>query len=60
MALLTYKTVRGTLPLAEQTIRTMVSRGQLPHYKLGSRVFFDREEIEEWIKSRHIPAEGRR
>ncbi|MCD6595476.1 helix-turn-helix domain-containing protein [bacterium] len=36
------------------TIYGWVSEKQIPHYKLGRLVRFDRHEIIEWLKSRKI------
>lgn len=40
--------------LAPTTLRHLVSAGRIPHYKLGSRVFFDLDDLKAWIESKRI------
>ncbi len=41
------------------TLYAMVSRHQIPHYRLSRRlVVFDVDEIEAWMKQRHNDAVG--
>ena len=44
-----YQGITEVVPLAIPTLRKYVSSGMIPHIKIGSRVFFDVEEIEQWI-----------
>jgi excisionase family DNA binding protein len=40
------------------TLYAMVSRKQIPHIRLSSRmVLFDEEAIEEWLKEHTVPVE---
>lgn len=62
MALYSYKDVARkplpsgrTFPLKEATVRIYVSRGLLPYYKIGKRVYFAPEELDRWIDERHVP-----
>jgi excisionase family DNA binding protein len=40
--------------LAAITLRHLVSAGRIPYYKLGSRVFFDLDDLNTWIESKRI------
>lgn len=61
---------RGTYELAERitglrrsTLHSMVSRRQIPHTRLSSRlVVFDARELESWMRERHVDptTDGRR
>ena len=37
--------------LAKSTIYKKVMRGETPHYKQAGHLYFDRVEIENWLKS---------
>ncbi|MFD0792080.1 helix-turn-helix domain-containing protein [Mucilaginibacter litoreus] len=39
------------LRLTKSTIYSKVCRGELPAYKTGRRLYFDKAELTEWIKS---------
>jgi len=39
------------LRLTKSTIYSKVCRGELPAYKTGRRLYFDKTELTEWIKS---------
>jgi len=36
-------------------LRTMIASRDIPHYKRGNRLFFNREEVEEWMMGERIP-----
>lgn len=36
---------------AKGSIYNLVSRNEIPYYKRGSKIYFDREEIDTWIRS---------
>jgi len=36
-------------------LRTMIASRDIPHYKRGNRLFFNREEIEDWMMGTRIP-----
>lgn len=38
------------LSISPQAIYTMVSRGVIPYHKPGKRLYFDRQDLEEWIR----------
>ena len=35
----------------KQQMYTMVYRGTIPYHKRGKRVFFDRDELDQWMRS---------
>jgi excisionase family DNA binding protein len=47
---LTLDEVVRVLPLAKGTLYRYTSKGQIPHYKVGGRLVFDKEEIHAWIR----------
>jgi len=40
------------LGMSKTTIYKWVETGFIPHYKLGTQIRFDREEVLEWAKKR--------
>lgn len=34
---------------AKQTLYDKVSKGEIPHRKIGGKLFFDREQLENWM-----------
>ena len=50
--LIGYADAARLLGLSEITLRKYVSRGIVPHYKIGARVQFKPGEIESWIEAR--------
>lgn len=56
---LTYKQTSEVLGLPLGTLYSMVSKGQIPHFRMGGRlVRFSREEIENWLREKHICCKG--
>jgi excisionase family DNA binding protein len=59
------KDVKGYYDLAEAvtglkrgTLQSKVSRGEIPHYRLGKRlVVFSKKELEEWLSQRRVQAD---
>ncbi|PWA11097.1 hypothetical protein DCC39_10385 [Pueribacillus theae] len=43
------------LQVSTRTIYSWVEKRIIPHYKIGQGIRFDRQEIEEWIKSKKVP-----
>lgn len=39
---------------AEGSIRQMVFKKKIPHFKVNGKVLFDRQEIDNWIKSKYV------
>ncbi len=51
----TYDEVTQIFGFKKPTLYSMVCKKQIPHYRLNSRtVRFDLEELEDWIKQRHV------
>ena len=36
-------------------LRQLVARRDIPHYRRGNRLYFNREEIEDWMMGERIP-----
>ena len=45
--------VAAYLRCSSSTVRRMVRRGQIPHYRFGKLVRFRRSEIERWLALHH-------
>lgn len=39
------------------SVAVLTSKRKIPHLKRGSRVLYDREEIEIWLSARRVPVE---
>jgi excisionase family DNA binding protein len=46
---ITYKELAQRTPYSQAYLRKLVSERKIPFYKLNRSVFFDPEEIEEWL-----------
>ena len=46
--------------LSKSTIYKLTCSGRIPHYKQSRHLFFDREEIETWLKSNSIQTQKER
>ena len=55
-ALLTVKEAAEITRLKTKTLYAYAERRIIPHIKLGSRLFFTREKLEEWIESKSVPS----
>lgn len=42
--------------LTRSTIYAYVARRELPYLKVGSRVLFDRNELQGWLNAHRVPA----
>lgn len=40
--------------ISTATVYTMVREGEIPFFRMRSRIFFDKEIIDEWIKSQQL------
>ncbi len=55
--LITYEAASEFLSVPLSTLYSMVSRRQVPHYRMGPRfVRFSRAELLAWIQRGHVPA----
>lgn len=50
MKVLTEKQLSQTLGISYWTIRKLRLTNELPHLKLGSRIFYQHETIAKWLK----------
>ena len=58
--MMTVREVATYLRCSVSTVRRFVSRGAIPHYRLGKLVRFRRGEIESWLTLHHegeVPTE---
>ena len=46
------------LQLSASMVYKMVGRNEIPHYRIGTAIRFDRAEIREWLKQYHRPAKS--
>lgn len=37
-------------------LRQLIAKRDIPHYRRGNRIFFNRDEVEEWMMGERIPA----
>jgi len=57
--LLTLPEASAMLRLQPSTLRSWVLKRRIVHYKLGSRIFFRRADIEQLIAQSVVPAKDR-
>lgn len=36
-------------------LRLLISRREIPHYRRGNRLYFNRDEVEDWMMGERIP-----
>ena len=54
---LSYKQAAAYLALPEGTLRSLVHRKEIPHFRISERkVTFDPNDLDEWLRSRRQPA----
>jgi len=51
---MTYKMAVAYTTLSHQTLRRYVMLKELPHNKIGKRVFFTKEDLDSWIAKKKI------
>ncbi len=49
---ITVKEAAIFLNIKEKTIYYLVNQGLIPHYRIGKMVRFNKEELENWMKSK--------
>lgn len=55
---LTFNDVVALTGLSKSYLYKLTSSHQIPHYKpIGKMVFFDRVELEKWLKQNRVPTE---
>jgi len=61
LTVLASKTVLDINDVAQLTgysvkyLRLLIARREIPHYRRGNRLYFNREEIEDWMMGTRIP-----
>lgn len=53
--ILTIKELSDYLKVSEKTIYRMLSRAEIPAFKMGASWRFKKSKIEDWIKAREKP-----
>jgi len=48
--------LKAMLQLSSSMVYKMVERGEVPHFRIGTAIRFDSEEIREWLKTFHRPS----
>ena len=56
---MTVKQVAEYLQMSDDKIYDMAKKGELPAVKIRQQWRFDREEIDQWLKSNRATSEGR-
>ena len=41
---------------SKKYLRLLISKREIPHYRRGNRLYFDRDEVEGWMKETRIPS----
>jgi excisionase family DNA binding protein len=49
------KDVAMLLGVTESRVRHLTSQKEIPHYRQGSKIFFNREEVEQWQLQVRVP-----
>ncbi len=49
MEILNTKELANYLKVSSSTIRRLISRKEIPFYKISNKIFFNRNTINEWI-----------
>ena len=57
MTFLTVKQVAEMLQMSESGVYKYIRLKKIPYYKLGQNIRFSKEELEEWMKNRHVPSQ---
>jgi len=53
---LTLPNLAQLLQLSKSKVYKLVERGEIPHYRIGSSIRFDPDEIRVWLERHHRPA----
>lgn len=52
MTLLNTKQVAEMLGVVRGTVQDLAQHKLIPHYKIGNRLFFKKEEVEKWLEQK--------
>lgn len=44
--------------MTPKAIYQKVHRHEIPHYKMGIRLLFKREEIDKWVEAQRVPTDN--
>ena len=58
MELLDIKQASGKLRIAPITLRRRIRAGEIPHRKLGGRIFFTIKDLETYLEAAAVPAKS--
>jgi Helix-turn-helix domain len=56
--LIDIETLCATYSLKEWTVRSWCGARKIPHIKIGSKVLFDVDAIEDWVRGQAVHAEA--
>lgn len=48
---MTYVDTANFVGVSERTLRRWVRKDNIPHYKVGHRVYFNQEDLFDWVES---------
>jgi len=48
------KEVTKYLSVSESTIRKLVRKKKIPHFRILSKILFDKEQVDKWINNSQI------
>lgn len=43
---------------SKKYLRLLIARREIPHYRRGNRIYFSRDEIDEWMLEQRVPTNG--
>ena len=58
--ILTVEEVASYLKVTERSIYSLLSRSEIPAFKVGGAWRFRRDEIEDWTRAQHTKAKARK
>ena len=56
MEVLNIKELSKYLKISSSTIRRLIQKREIPYYKISSQYFFNKDSINEWVKSKIEPS----
>jgi excisionase family DNA binding protein len=56
--LLTAEQVCDMLQITKRYLYRLTSEQRIPHYKMGQSLRFREREVDDWVKSRHVPEDS--
>lgn len=43
---------------SKKYLRLLIARREIPHYRRGNRLYFSRDEIDDWMLEQRVPTNG--